>query len=176
MKAPWFASIEISSVGWFTIIFALMTICTIALLAVHLRRPLAVVPSSWLGKGQMLYLVFLWAIVIGNFMRAVVAFSEQRLATEGVITVNALIATFLMLFYARDKDDVTIRPEEQYGAYIRKAVLGGLALMLLFTAGFTSFVRGVYGDKHDGWGGPNLRFGADADWRKKPILKNKQHR
>ncbi len=176
MKAPWFAGIEISSAGWFTIVFVLMTICTIALLAMHLRRPLAVVPSSWLGKGQMLYLVLLWAIVIGNFMRAVVAFNEQRLATEGVITVNALIATFLILFYARDKDDVTIRPQEQYGAYIRKAVLAGLTLVLLFTAGFTTVVRSVYGDKHDGWGGPNLRFGPDADWRKKPILKNKQHR
>ena len=49
-------------------------------------------------------------------------------------------------------------------------------MVLLFTAGFTTVIRSVYGDKHDGWGGPNLRLGPDADWRLKPILKNKGHR
>ena len=176
MKAPLFQGIELSARTWFTIIFLLMTVCTVTLLAVHLRRPLAVVPKSWLGKGQLFYLVFLWAIVIGNFMRALVAFGQERLATEGVIFVNALVATFLILYCARDEDTVPIRPAENYNGLIRNTVLAGAALLILLDAAFTTVTHGVYGNQHDGWGGRNIRFGPEADWRIKPILKNKEHR
>lgn len=192
MKAPLFQSIELSAWTWFTLIFLLMTICTVALLVTHLRRPLAVVPSTWLGKGQLFYLVFLWAIVIGNFERALVGFTEQRLATEGVITVHALIATFLLLFFAREKDKglqplvqtesggpnetpITEEPAS-FAPMIRRTVATGVAVFILFNASFTAIVHSVYGDKHDGWGGRNVRFGPEADWRVKPILKNKAHR
>jgi len=50
------------------------------------------------------------------------------------------------------------------------------APLILFDAAFTTVTHGVYGNQHDGWGGRNIRFGPEADWRIKPILKNKEHR
>jgi hypothetical protein len=176
MKAPLFPNIALSASAWFTLVFLLMTLCTVALLAVHLRRPLALVPSTWVGKGQWFYLVFLWAIVIGNFTRALVAFSEQRIATEGVIIINALIATFLILFCARDSEEIPVQPGEDYARLARRTIIGGLAALLIGAFGFTAVVHGVYRDKPDGWGGRNIRFGPEADWRIHPILKNAKHR
>ena len=36
-----------------------------------------VVPASWLGKGQLLYLGLLWWLVTGNFERALLASSPN---------------------------------------------------------------------------------------------------
>jgi len=176
MKMPLFGSIEMSAWAWFTLFFLFISACTIALLAAHMRRPLAAVPKSWLGKGQIFYLLFLWAIVIGNFTRALVGFNEQRIATEGLIIVNALIATFIILVHARDREEVAIRPVEDFRPVTRKVILAGLAALVIFAFGFTAVIRGTYGDKPDGWGSGNWRFGPTADWRTKPILKNVMHR
>ena len=60
-------------------------------------RPLAIVPPSPMGRGQLLYVVLLWWLVAGNFERIVVAFTAQRLVTEGVIGVVALACTLIVL-------------------------------------------------------------------------------
>ena len=176
MKAPLFGSIEMSALGWFNVTFLLVTLVTIALLVVHLRKPLAVMPPSWLGKGQLFYLALLWAMVIGNFEKALVAFREQRLGTEWVIFVNALVGTLLILAWARIND---LHPEvgaANYRPIISRTLRWGAAAVLLGIFSFTAVVHGVYGDKHDGWGGGNLRFGPKADWRTRPILKSVEHR
>jgi hypothetical protein len=46
----------------------------------------------------------------------------------------------------------------------------------LCAALFTTVSRAVYGDTPDGFGGRNRRFGAEADWRVKPILRDRAHR
>ena len=120
--------------------------------------------------------MFLWAIVIGNFERALVSFHEQRLATEGVIFVNALIATFFLLFYAREKESVPLQPQSDYTPIFRRCMLGGAAALAAGMLLFTAVERGVYGNTPDGWGGTHLRFGPEADWRTHPILKNQAHR
>ncbi|MBO0858574.1 MAG: hypothetical protein J2P21_08935 [Chloracidobacterium sp.] len=175
LKAPLFGEIELSAAGWFRVVFILFTICTVTLLARHLRRPLAIAPESWLGRGQLFYVLFLWIVVIGNFEKALVAFHEQRLATEGAITVNALIATFIILFYARNAAAPKWTARSP-APLIRKTVFGGLAAMAVLTVLFTTVEHEVYGDRHDGFGGQNIRFGPNADWRLKPILKSHQHR
>ena len=176
LKAPLAGFWEMSAVSWFSLMFALIALVTVALLAAHVRRPLALVPPTWLGKGQWFYLVFLWAIVIGNFERALVSFHEQRLATEGVIFVNALIATFFLLFYAREKESVPLQPQSDYTPIFRRCMLGGAAALAAGMLLFTAVERGVYGNTPDGWGGTHRRFGPDADWRTHPILKNQAHR
>lgn len=176
MKMPLFQNVELSAWAWFTLFFLLVTACTVALLVRHLKQPLAAVPAAWLGKGQLFYLLFLWAIVIGNFTKAVVAFHEQRIATEGLIILNALIATWILLAYARESQEVPLSPGVDFHRMIRRTLVGGMAALALGTFGFTAIIRGLYGNKPDGWGTPNIRFGAQADWRVKPILKNVQHR
>ena len=142
---------------------------------VYRRHPVALIPSTWLGKGQLLYLMFLWVMVIANFAKALVAFHESRIATEGTIMFNALICTVLILGWARQADEAPALRAADYALYIRRALaLTALLLLsttLLYTAGF----RAIYGDKPAGWGGGNLRLGPNADWRIKPILLNKPH-
>ena len=165
-----------SAESWFTLVFLLITIGTVALLVAHIRRPLAFVPTSWLGKGQIFYMVFLWAIVVGNFEKAVVAFHEQRLITEGTFFVNGLIATFLLVTGARPDIKAPRAPESDYPRIFRKSMLAGTAALILGVFGFTGISRAIYGDKFDGFGGNQRRFGNQADWRIKPLLKNQPHR
>lgn len=175
MKAPLFGSIEMSSWVWFTLIFVAMTVCTIALLAAHFKRPLAVVPPSALGKGQLFYILFLWAIIPGNFTRALTGFTEQRLATEGLIMLNGFIVTFMILYYLREREDVPISPPASYLPMIGRWALGGLIAFFGCTAVYETVDWSVYGFKDHG-ANHNRRFGPDADWIRKPIIKNVGHR
>ncbi len=177
MKPPLFDVGPFSTYLWFTAIFLLITLATIILLVVHLRKPLAVVPSTWLGKGQLVYLAFLWTMVVGNFERALIGFNGQRLATEGAVFVNGLIAMLLLLCFARQPKPMPQQAATpRFGWLTAGFAIGGLSVMLLCTALFTGTIRRIYGQRHDGWGRQNLRLGPDADWRMHPILKSEQHR
>ena len=83
--------------AWFDLAALAVAACLTILMVRHLRRPLAVVPENPLGQGQGLYLLLLAIMVIGNFERALVGFKDQRLVTEGVIHLNALICTVILL-------------------------------------------------------------------------------
>lgn len=174
MKMPLFGMIEFSARGWFNVVFLLFTICTGVLAATHLRRRIAMIPASWTGKGQLFFLVFLWIMTIGNFERAVVAFGEQRLATEAAIFVNALAATLLILCTVRERETVAGTPAP-FEPLIRRTLAASAAAFVVFTLAFSAIVHGVYGGQRDGWGG-NIRFGPNADWRVKPLLKSAEHR
>src|SRR5436190_1172796 len=119
--------------------------------------------------------MFLWLIVIANFSKAVVAFSDNRIATEGTVIVNALLCTVLILCWAPSQQEVFLALETAYGLLIRRSALWLCILLLATTSIYTAGIRGIYGNQWTGWGGNNRRFGADADWRIKPILKSKQH-
>ena len=178
LKAPLISAWEMPAASWFTLVFLLITLTTVALMMAHIRRrPLAVIPTTWLGKGQLLFMAVLWAIVVGNFDKAVVNFHEQRLITEGTFFVNGMIATFLLLVYA-DPLPAKIRQgaEAGYSAIFRRSMLAGVVALLVGIVAFTGITRLIYGDQFIGFGGKNIRFGDQADWRTKPILKNKTHR
>src|SRR5262249_4256893 len=136
---------------------------------------IAMIPSSWLGKGQLFYLVFLWLIVIANFSKALVAFSDSRIATEGTVMINALICTILILCCVPGENEIVSVSEVDYGSLIRRSDFWICILLLATTGVYTTGIRAIYGEQWTGWGGNNRRFGADADWRVKPILKSRQH-
>lgn len=172
MKAPLMPFWEMTARGWFNLMFVCIALCTVALLVAHFRRPLAIVPKDWLGKGQLFFLVFLWAIVIGNFEKALVSFSEQRLGTEATIFVNALIVTYLILARAPGP----WKPEGLWQPRMKRWMWMGAAACLVCASLYLVVTRSVYGDAHDGFGGRNRRFGPEADWRVKPILLDRAHR
>jgi len=175
LKAPLFGSIQLSAWSWFTLMWLAFTAATVIVLVRHRRHPVALIPSTWLGKGQLLYLMFLWLIVIANFTKAVVAFSDGRIATEGTTMFNALICTVLILGWARLPDESPAFQAVDFGQYTRRTV-AFIAIGLVFVMTFyTTGIRALYGNQRTGWGGANLRFGPDADWRVKPLLKTKQH-
>src|SRR5207244_2181403 len=64
LQAPLFGSITLSAWTWFTLMWLVFTAAPVAVLVRHRARRVELIPSSWLGKGQLLYLIFLWLIVI----------------------------------------------------------------------------------------------------------------
>ncbi len=176
LRAPLFGNIQMSAWAWFTLMWIAFTAATLVVLVRHRTHPVALLPKSWLGKGQLLYLMFLWLIVIANFAKAVVAFSDGRIATEGTTMFNALICTVLILGWTRQADETPAIREVDFGSWTRKVGLFALMLLVVTTTVYTTCIRSVYGDLPTGWGGRNVRFGPNADWRVKPLLKSIQHK
>src|SRR5262249_50685607 len=131
------------------------------LLVHHVRRRLPVVPASALGQGQLLYLVFLWWVVVGNWMRAIPPFAEQRLITEGVIHVNAVICTLLVLLWpgtvpSREGD------KHIFERSLPAITLTGIAALALTVAVASGLTRLIHGDAFVKHAGYHTRFGPDA--------------
>lgn len=175
LRAPLLGNLTFSAWAWFTLMWLALTAGTVWVLARHRAQPVALIPSTWLGKGQLFYLLFLWLIVIANFTKAVVAFHESRIATEGMVMVNALICTVLLLGFARPQDEPPEIREANFGLLTRKSVMWlGIFLVGAMTL-YPTGIRALYGNQWIGWGGNNVRFGEKADWRVKPLLKSKRH-
>lgn len=96
MKMPLIKSIYFSRRTWFQLAFLFLSLCVITLLIMHTRRKLAIVPATWLGKGE----AALPHPAVGHhhfqLRKSIGGFTESRLATEGVLFVNAVIATFMI--------------------------------------------------------------------------------
>lgn len=173
MKAPLIESINLSATAWFNLAWCAMSLACLALLFLHLRRPLAIVPSNWLGKGQLIYVLILWIMVIADFERSLNGFSEQRLVTEWVIIINASIATFLVVALPGANVIVPGQQITNYGTRVLRILLIGIPMALLITTGYTALQYKFY--KGTKLGTAHYRFGPDALWRREPILKNKKH-
>ncbi|HOJ32551.1 MAG TPA: hypothetical protein PKY35_10120 [Candidatus Hydrogenedentes bacterium] len=175
MKAPLFENIELSTRTWFNLAFILYGCCLLSLLYVHCRKSrIPFVPTSSLGKGQLLYLVFLWIVITFNFEKALVGFHEQRLGTEGVLFVNALLATFLISYCPSENDRMTPVPKN---VMLRPVMIYAVTACIFCIVVFTSLIRLVYGDKPAGAGMQGgRRFGPQAEWRLYPILRDREHR
>lgn len=161
--------------AWFDLAYLLLGLCMLGLLIRRNRRPLAILPATWLGKGQLLYLVFLWWMVVGNFDRAQVAFAPERLVTEGVIFLNAVICTWLVL-----SPPAPVKPAAGEGtvfsrALVRRTVLVGLTGMLLSLLLDWGLVRAVWGDQFAGYASKHIRFGPDATATKQKPKTGQPH-
>lgn len=146
--------------GWFDLFYALIAVTFLLLLREHMRRPLPLVPTNWLGKGQMIYLAFLWWIVIGNFMKALVSFSPQRLVTEGVIQFNALLCTLMVLLWARRPRNLDIQTPD-YRFVLRRTLALGLTVMAVSVFLQWGLIRAIYGDTFAGNAKLHIRFGPN---------------
>ncbi|MBI2432532.1 MAG: hypothetical protein HYV26_06655 [Candidatus Hydrogenedentes bacterium] len=163
--------------AWFNSVWIALTIAGIYLMVRHLRRPVALLPESWLGRGQLLYLVFLWAMVVANFERALTGFAEQRLITEWVILINAVIVTVLILARpAPEGIEISGTGETRYAGRLVSTILLGLLSAAAVLVIMTGIVRGLYGDTFAGHSGQMVRFGPNAEWRIHPIVKGGEHR
>jgi hypothetical protein len=135
---PWLYGIAVQGsfapsrgfLGWFDMAYLAIGIAMAYLLRLHLRRGLPLMPSTWLGKAQLLYLLYLWAQVMINFAHVLPRFSERRLVTEWTITLNAAFCTILMAagtFAQPDRNVKAGQPDRPYTPWIRKVVPLGLA-------------------------------------------------
>lgn len=176
LKAPFFDFIEATPHAWFRVVWYTATAVAAILLLRHLRRRLDLIPTTGVGKGQLLYLSFLWMMVVGNLIRAIPGFSDGRMVTEWVLFMNACLATWLVVAVPRES-----LPKEGFnqsrswpgltGVWIR-----GLALASLLMATYGYATLSLYQEHIEGkpWAN-HRRFGDDATWRTKPILKHGSH-
>ena len=153
------------------------------LLLLHQRRRLEIVPATWTGKGQLIYVVFLWLMVIGNLDRAIPGFSNGRMATEWVLFMNASLATLLSVALPGQTpqtmtDELGAARHDRQLAWpsLAKTWLSGLVAVtvLMFLYGFLTL--SMYQQHLEGkpWAN-NRRFGPEAKWRIDPILKHGKH-
>jgi hypothetical protein len=149
---------------WFDLAFLAAAVGLALLMIRHMRRPLAVVPPTPLGRGQGLYLLLLAIMVIGNFERAVVAFSAQRLVTEGVIHLNALFCAVVLLSSDAPVDRVPgprVPVRGEPARWARLLAIGTAAALIMIIADW-AIVRFIYGDRFAGHAGLHIRFGPNA--------------
>ena len=163
---------------WFNVTYFLFGAAVLAMLVMHLRRGLALIPKSWLGRGELFYVIFLWLVVIFNFERALTGFAEQRVLTEWVIMVNAVIATLGIVLAPREGETLNTRGILDFTpGLMRTFVVGVIATVTILTSEFL-IIREVYGDNvmfYSNGGRAQKRFGDEAEWRIVPLLKNKAH-
>ncbi len=147
---------------WFNFAYIALTGVFLALVYVHQRRPLPVLTGSWLARGQLVYLAFLWVMVIGNFERALVSFAPQRLVTEGVIFLNAAFCTVGIFLSAPSANRELPAPGFAWSPVLRKTILFGSLLAALSVLGDWAVIRGLFGDRPVGNASKHIRFGPDA--------------
>jgi hypothetical protein len=157
------------SLTWFNLVAGIMAMAIVALIVRHFWRPLALVPENPLGQTQLLYLTFLWCLVLGNLARALAPFAEQRLITEGVIHVNAVVCTFGLLWSPPDRWSVNQLPKPA-GDLVR-ILFAGLAAGIISVAVCTWGTRIAWGDTK--LPGSHTRFGPEA--RHGPPLLDQPH-
>ncbi|MBN1343116.1 MAG: hypothetical protein JXQ73_10575 [Phycisphaerae bacterium] len=153
---------------WFSLGYLALLVGFVVLAVAHLRRPLAVIPERPLGKGQLLYLAFLWVMAIGNLMRAIPPFHEQRLITEGVIIINAIVCSVLILLLS---DIVRAAPGLQrpgYAGMLGKTLLIGALAFLVSLGAEMGIARACHGDQQAPGASRHIRFGPNATTQPKP--------
>jgi hypothetical protein len=152
----------LSAVAWFDLAYLLIAITLLALAVRHAYKPLAILPQSPLGRGQLLYVVLLWWLVVGNFERALVRFTAPRLATEGVIAAVALGCTALVLGWPPPSRFPPARSSGPGRPWLARTIAAGL----LAAAGAIlldwAVVRAIYGDRFAGHASLHIRFGPRA--------------
>ena len=167
---------HLTPTGWFNLTYFLIAVAFIYLCHRHLKNRIPVLPSTPLGKGQLLFLMVLWTWVVANWERATPGMDGSRLLTEWTIFVNAIICTVMVLVCPKESDAPSVNEVEEFAPLYRRAWIVGLVGMAISVTLFFSITRAVYGDYFAGHAGEQRRFGEQAEWRIHPILKNRLHR
>lgn len=152
----------LSAMTWFNLAYAALAVLTAAVLLRHARKPLPLFSGGPQANGQWLCLLLLWCMVLGNFERAVVSFAPARLVTEGVIFLNAVLCTAGVLLAAPAPGPEPAGHAARFRPPIRKAVLAGLALMLVSVLADWGGKHALFGNSFAGHAGRHVRFGPDA--------------
>jgi hypothetical protein len=182
LKAPLVGLIEATPLTWFNVVWWTAAAACGFLLILHRQRRLDIVPTTWTGKGQLIYVVFLWLVVIGNLSRAIPGFSAGRMVTEWVIFMNASLATLLIVALPGSNRFATLAPDTLHPTHsfsffsFAKSWLLGLAAAGALMCAYGYVTVALYQPHLEGkpWAN-HSRFGPNATWRIDPILKHGEH-
>lgn len=150
-------------IGWFDIAYLVLGVALVWLLCLQVKRGLPLLPKSWLGRGQLLYLSFLWAITFINFAHVIVRFTPIRLVTEFAITINAAVCTVLMVTGALAQPVRVPDAEDKanYGLWIRKVSIAGVLGAIVISVAGWSVKRALFDDTAVPGAGVHIRFGPN---------------
>ncbi|MCE1199531.1 MAG: hypothetical protein LWW85_11230, partial [Marinilabiliales bacterium] len=165
--------------GWFNLTWALLTIACILIVRRHYKNPIPLLPKSALAKGQLIFLLLMWIMVIANFERALTGWGPSRLLTEWVIMVNAMISTVLVLLLPAEKEVFAIAELDQTKKTYQKFWIRAVGAFVLSSILFLGTNRLIYQyPSQEKLNARNYqtRFGPKATWRTNPILKNGTHK
>lgn len=165
----------LSADTWFNLAYLALAAVGLGVLIIHQRRPLPLIPSTAVGQGQLFYLVFLWWIVVGNFERALVSFTPQRLVTEGVIHLNAALCSALVLLSLPVSPIIPVASQFPPRGFITRLVAAGTVAAMLSLAADWSVVRGIWGGRFAGYAGLHIRFGPNATATKEKPAPSQPH-
>lgn len=148
-------------IGWLELLFLPLAMMLLLLLISHARRPLPFIPESGLGRGQLLYLVFLWAFGWMSFTIEISGLQPSWFVTQSAITLHVLLCTWLLLagsMVPRATAPAETAPEWPIG----RTLLANLLVILVTTFGGWSLKRGLFGDRFAGsFNANHVRFGPD---------------
>jgi hypothetical protein len=146
---------------WFNLFYIGLAVAFVLVVRAHQRKPLPILATSWLARGEALYLLLLWWMVVANFERALPRFTAQRLVTEGVITLNAIICTALVLLYGASGRAAPVAGFD-FRPLARRAAGMGIAASVLSSVLFWGIIRAVWGNTFAGHASLHIRFGPNA--------------
>lgn len=149
-------------IGWMELFYIAALILLWRLWRRHLRQPLAAVPAAWEGRAQLLFLAVLWSEVAINTLHVIVRFSAQRIVTEWVIAMDAVICTGIVLLAMPVGGVVSIGSQRSMGGHVRRLLLLGASSIIILT-GFGSTLRwALFGDQPTGFAERHYRFRSDG--------------
>lgn len=133
------------------------------LMVLHrLGRRVALLTDNPEGRGQLLFVVFLWWIVVGNLGR-VIPFYPQRFVTEGFIHVNACLVTLLALSLPTRPVRVPGGESQPWRPLLVRSSIWGAALLAVILGMGTLVLWLIAGGKHFGHAGEHYRFQRKAE-------------
>jgi hypothetical protein len=180
-RLPGVDFLSLTPEGWFRLTWFLLVVVFVIVIRRHFKSPLSLISVSWLGRGQLIFLILLWLMIIGNFERALVGWGPSRLLTEWGVYVNALISTVLVLLMPLESEAFPAREvkAESFPLLFKRSWKALAIVVVVFPALLLATNRMIYQypsyeklDKKY----YQTRFGKEAGWKAKPILKNAAHK
>ena len=128
------------------LLYVLAAVVIVVLVAQHRRRAIALIPESWTGKGQLLFLALLWSVVFINAIHVLPRWTPERLITEWVITANALLTTLVVMGAHPAAVQLVEERQRSYPRLVRAAVAWGFVGFVLVVATGYGVRRAFFGD------------------------------
>ncbi len=144
-------------VGWFELLFLLLG----AVMVWTMIRMPALIPTSAPGRGQLLFLVFQWALVIISSAHVLPEMTPFLFLVQWVIALQAVACTALVLNPPGAPPPAEVGPVYAGGAS-RRMITAAALLGVLAIFGGWSVKRALYGDTFAaGFYMDHIRFGPN---------------
>jgi hypothetical protein len=178
-RLPGIDFLHLTPAGWFNLTWAFLVVACVYIVYRHFKNPLPIIPKSPAAKGQVIYLIVLWIMIIANFERALVGWHPSRMLTEWVITINAIIATVLIITLSPKPVQIIENGLVESKKIYRWFWLRSVAVFVISALVFLATNRMIYHyPEYDKLNKKtyHTRFGPEASWKSKPNLKNAEHK